>query len=193
MANGPARLVRAVAMLAAALVAAAPAAEAKQIEGIRFVPAVSAPDVDLALHGVGVMRWRSVLKVYAAALYLAPGVDPAQALGDVPKRLEIEYFYGFDAADFVRVTKETLPRNASAPALEAMRPRVEALNALYRDVEAGDRYAITYVPGRGTELSLNGAALGLVPGADLARALFAIWLGEDPLDASLKAQLLGAR
>ncbi|NJN40732.1 MAG: hypothetical protein HC807_07830, partial [Gammaproteobacteria bacterium] len=45
-------------------------------------------------------------------------------LDDVPKRLEIEYFRAFDAADFVRVTNEALPRNASAPALVAMRARV---------------------------------------------------------------------
>jgi len=39
-------------------------------------------------------------------------------------------------------------------------------------------------------LALNGRALGSVEGADFASALFSIWLGKHPFDASLKQQLL---
>ncbi len=59
-------------------------------------------------------------------------------------------------------------------------------------MKPGDRYAFTYLPERGTELSLNGEPLGTLPGVDLAKALFAIWLGEVPLDDSLKQALLGS-
>jgi hypothetical protein len=62
---------------------------------------------------------------------------------------------------------------------------------LYRDVKPGDRYALTYVPGVGTELALNGTRLGTVAGADFAAAVFAIWLGPKAIDDSLKTQLLG--
>jgi hypothetical protein len=58
-------------------------------------------------------------------------------------------------------------------------------------VKPGDRYALTYVPGVGTELTLNGSPLGTVAGADFASAVFAIWLGPKALDESLKTQLLG--
>ena len=64
------------------------------------------------------------------------------------------------------------------------------IDALYQDVEPGDRYALTYVPGAGTELAKNGEPLGVIPGADFASAYFAIWLGDDPIDASLRDQLL---
>jgi hypothetical protein len=59
------------------------------------------------------------------------------------------------------------------------------------DVEPGDRYAITYVPGVGTELSLNGQTRGIIEGQDFASALFALWLGEKPFDKRFKADLLG--
>jgi len=42
-----------------------------------------------------------------------------------------------------------------------------------------------------TELSLNGSLLGTLAGSDLAKALFAIWLGSVPVDDSLKQALLG--
>ena len=56
-------------------------------------------------------------------------------------------------------------------------------------MKPGDRYALTYIPGVGTELALNGKPKGVIEG-DFAAAYFAIWLGAKPLDASLKAQLL---
>ena len=61
-----------------------------------------------------------------------------------------------------------------------------------RDVQKGDRYALTYVPGAGTTLALNGRPLGTIEGADFAAALFTIWLGtKDPMDASFRLALLG--
>ena len=63
-------------------------------------------------------------------------------------------------------------------------------DALYEDVEPGDRYALTYAPGVGTELALNGRRLGVLEGADFSAALFSIWIGDEPLDESLRDQLL---
>ncbi len=68
---------------------------------------------------------------------------------------------------------------------------IEGVAALYEDVEPGDRYALTYLPGVGTELSRNGVPRGRVGGAAFAAALFAIWLGDHPIDGGLKADLLG--
>ena len=62
---------------------------------------------------------------------------------------------------------------------------------MYVDVKPGDRYALTYVPGVGTELAFNGKPRGVIEGADFAAAYFAIWLGPQPLDNSLKEKLLG--
>jgi hypothetical protein len=49
---------------------------------------------------------------------------------------------------------------------------------------------LTYIPGRGTELALDGRPKGVIGGADFAAAVFAIWLGPKPLNKSFKAQLL---
>lgn len=68
--------------------------------------------------------------------------------------------------------------------------RIDKHNALYRDVQPKDRYSLTYLPGKGTELALNGEPLGTIEGADFARALYAMWLGDKPMNASFKRQLL---
>jgi hypothetical protein len=50
---------------------------------------------------------------------------------------------------------------------------------------------LTYIPGRGTELALNGEPKGIIEGADFATALFSIWIGQKPIDESFKQQIMG--
>ncbi len=177
--------------IALLLVSLARGVLAKEIEGVRFADRLQAGDVALRLNDVGLMRYRYVIKAYVAALYLGEKTPPANVLADAPKRLEIEYFYAIKATGFANATTEGIAANVPAETLATLRPRIDRLNTLYRDVKPGDRYALTYVPGVGTELALNGTALGTVEGADFAAAVFAIWLGPKAIDASLKAQLLG--
>jgi len=181
-------------LCAALLLAAAPAlpaAAAELVEGVSFPELHETRWGELRLTGTGLLRWY-FLDAYVAALYLEPGQPAMEVLSDVPKRLVIEYFHGIDAEDFARATIDRVLANVGEAEFERLRPGIEELNALYRDVRPGDRYALTYVPGVGTELSLNGQALGTVSGSALARAVFAIWLGEVPLDRELKAELLGS-
>ena len=182
-------MARAVVVLALALTCG-PAA-AGQVEGVAFDRQVLAGNDTLGLRGLGLLRYMVFIKAYVAALYLPEDVSSGKALAAVPKRLEIEYFHAIPAADFAAATTASIERNASLMAFRRLKPQVEALNALYRDVAPGDRYALTYVPGAGTTLSFNGRALGTVPGEEFAAALFGIWLGPKPLDENLKALLLG--
>jgi len=181
----------AVALLSALL---APSATASTIEGVRFAKRIDVGEAALRLHGTGLLRYRIFIKGYVAALYLDESFvaepDPSTVLGDTARRLEIEYFWSIRAEDFARATRLGMARNTAPAALESMAPRIEQINALYRDVDPGDRYALTYLPGVGTELALNGRSLGVVEGDDFAAALFAIWIGERPLDEALRDQLL---
>ncbi|MBA3939354.1 MAG: chalcone isomerase family protein [Planctomycetes bacterium] len=179
-----------VAALATLLCAAPRIGSAAQIDGQDFADTLTADGQPFALHGVGHLIYRAFFTAYCSALYLAPGGAVADVLKDVPKRLELHYFYAIDAGDFVKATNATIGDNISAATLAAIRPQVDALNKLYVDIKAGDRYALTYVPKTGTELSRNGTALGTVPGADFAQALFAIWVGEKNIDARLRTSLL---
>jgi chalcone isomerase-like protein len=166
-------------------------AEAKEIEGVRFADVIDVGAATLHLNDVGLMRYRYVIKAYVAALYLGDGAQPTDVLADAAKRLEIEYFYAIQATGFVNATNEGIGANVPPETFARLRPQIDRLNLLYRDVKPGDRYALTYVPGVGTALALNGVTLGTIEGADFAAAVFAIWLGPKAIDASLKTQLLG--
>lgn len=165
--------------------------QAAVVEGVRFSERIQSGDTDLKLRGAGLLRYMVLIKAYVAAFYLPEGTPSAEALSDVPKHLEIEYFHAIAAADFAKATRSGIARNVSMTGYERLKPAVEALNHLYRDVKPGDRYSLTYLPGQGTTLSLNGAPLGTVAGADFAAGLFAIWIGAAPLDEGFKQILLG--
>jgi hypothetical protein len=158
-----------------------------------FPRALEDAGTPLVLEGAGLFRWKRIVKVYAAAHYVGAGAEGAPLDADVPRRLEIAYFVGIAGPDFGKAADELL-REAFAPeVVSSLRERLDRLHAAYADVRPGDRYALTYVPGRGTELALNGRPLATVEGADFARAYFAIWLGERPIDRALRDALLGGR
>ena len=169
-------------------------ARAAEIEGVRFIDKLTVGASELRLHGTGLLRYRVFIKGYVAALYLdesfAGEATPNTVLADVRRRLEIEYFWPIPADKFANATVEGISRSTDPATFERLRRSIDRINQLYEDVEAGDRYALTYVPGIGTELALNGRRLGVVEGADFSAALFAIWIGEESLDESLRRQLL---
>jgi hypothetical protein len=168
----------------------APITWAATIEGVTFPERHQIEDTTLHLNNVGLLRYRIFIKAYVAALYLGEGVRTEDVLADVPKRLELQYFWALAGPDFGKAADQLLSENVPAETLRDLRPRIERLHALYENVKPGDRYTLTYIPGRGTELALNGIRKDTIEGADFAAAYFAIWLGPKPLNAALKAQLL---
>ena len=165
-------------------------ASAAEIEGVRFQDRLEVRGLELELRSVGLLRYRALFKAYVAALYLDPAGATDAWRGDVPKRLEIEYFWSIRAEDFGPAAELLLARSLAPSVLAGLREPLERLHARYEDVRPGDRYALTYLPGRGTELAKNGESLVVVPGADFASAYFGIWLGADPIDRALRDQLL---
>ena len=165
-------------------------ARAITVEGVTFAREVRVGDATVPLRNAALLRYLFVLKAYVAALYLPADVAAEQALADVPKRLEISYLVAIRGEDFDKGAAPVLRRNLTAAELERLQQRLDRLNAAYRDVQPGDRYALSYHPGRGTELSLNGIPLVTIEGADFAAAYFGVWLGREPIDNDLKKSLL---
>jgi hypothetical protein len=160
-------------------------------QGKSFDPAFEHKGLSMSLIGVGTLRYMGLFKIYAGALY-APAFWPStRVLEDVPKRLEVVYLRNVRARDIAKATFELMSEQLDADAFRVLRDRIDQHNSLYVDAGPGDRYALTYIPGTGTELSLNGHPRGTVAGADFAEALFGLWLGPQPMDHKFKEALLG--
>lgn len=145
----------------------------------------------LSLSGVGVLKYLGFIRIYNGALYLPPDLDSKYALQDVPKRLEVKYLRSFKAGDFGAATIAGMRRNVDPATFSRLEGRIDKHNRLYPDIQTGDRVSLTYLPSIGTEVAVNGVAKGTIPGADFAKALFSLWLGDKPFDAGFKRALLG--
>ena len=163
---------------------------AAEIEGIRFNDSYVADNTKLRLTGVGLLRYWG-FKAYVGAFYMEQGTPIGSFLSDTAKRIELEYFRSIKGKDFGPATNKSIAKNVDAKTFDRLRPQIEFHNSLYQDVQAGDRYSLTYVPGKGTELALNGQPKGIIEGAEFAAAVFSIWLGPKPMNETFKKQLLG--
>ena len=163
------------------------------------VPDVSFPDryatdnMELKIRGTGVLRYMVFVKAYAGVLYLPEDVRSDDALSEVPKRLEVEYFHAIKGKDFGPATRKMIAENVDDLTYQRLEPKIELHSRMYEDVKPGDRYSLTYIPGKGTELALNGEPKGTIEGSEFAAALFSIWLGDKPIDKSFKKQILGLK
>ena len=160
------------------------------VEKPHFKNTYSIENKTLNLTGVGLFRYWG-FKAYTGALYLEAGTAIDNVLSDTAKRIELEYFRAIKGKDFGPATYKGIAKNVDSDTIKRLRKKIDYHNSLYEDVQPGDRYALTYIPGRGTELTLNGESKGLIEGADFAAAIFSIWLGPKPISASFKKQILG--
>ena len=177
-------------VLAMSLTIFAMPSQATEIEGIRFSKTYVAEGKNLRIIGVGLLRYWG-FKAYTGALYLEEGTPVDQVLTDRAKRIEIEYLRAIKGEDFGPATDKSIAGNVDAATYDRLRPQIAYHNSLYEDVQPGDRYSLTYIPGRGTELSLNGEPKGIIEGSDFAAAVFSIWLGPKPINNAFKNQVLG--
>jgi hypothetical protein len=182
-----------VSLLLAAVVIIQPGSTRATLQGVTFAESVREGNTVLRLHNAALLRYLKVIKAYVAAVCLPEGVAPDKVLEDVPKRLDISNLVPIKGSDFGKGAEPVLRRIQEAEELARLRSRIDRLNAIYRDVKPADRYALSYLPGRGTELTLNGVTLTVVEGADFAEAYFGIWLRREPIDARLKRDLLKNR
>ena len=162
---------------------------AAQIDGINFNDSVTVGENVLELRGAGLLKWL-FFRVYVAALYLPPDVPGRNVLDDVPKMMEFHYLSDMRAEQFGESGEHLLLQNVSTDEFRRIEKKLDEINRIYRDVEKGERYSLTYIPGKGTELALNGEVLGRIGGYDFASIYYRIWLGENPVDKDLKKMLL---
>jgi hypothetical protein len=150
------------------------------------VGGVSVPDSTrvgprtLVLQGAAV-RSKLLFKVYVGALYLpekrseAPGILAA----DEPRRMELRFLRDVGADALCAGWKEAAAANVPGPTA-GLAADFDRLCAWVPDVAEGSVIALTYLPGNGTTLEVDGLAKGTVAGKPFADALLAGWLGPRP-------------
>jgi len=158
-----------------------------------FPASTKSGDITLERKGVSQLTVGYIFKVYAAAFYQEAALGPVDALSDRPRHLEIHYLRNISRDAFIEAAEDMLAQQHSAAEIDSIRPGIQQINGLYQDVKTGDRYALTYTPGTGTELFFNGQSKGVIPGAAFARIYFSIWLGAEHPYQEFRDRLVGLK
>lgn len=169
-----------------------PIASAREVAGVTLPETTMAEGKTLKLNGAGV-RTKMMFKVYAAGLYLETPSKYAETVisSDQIKRMQLSILRSLDQSKITEAIEEGFEKNSKAQ-MGALKARLEKFKTLIPNVEKGDQILMTYVPGEGTKVEVKGVQKGTVEGKDFADALFAVWLGPNPVQADLKKALLGA-
>ena len=169
---------------------------ARDIGGVTVAESLEGSDgVMLLLNGAGI-RTKVFFKIYIAELYLQnPGTDAKAVLADdSQKRMVMHFLYDeLTKEKMVEVWNEGFAANASPDQLTALKERIQQFNDMFVTVKKGDQVVLDYLPGAGTKVTIAGTEKGLVPGKDFNDVLLSIWLGEKPISADLKKQLLSGK
>jgi hypothetical protein len=183
---------RKVALLLSLLAVLSAAAQAREVSGVQSPESVTVGDKTLKLNGMG-LRKKAIFKVYVASLYLEATSKDAKVIlaTDQVRRVEMVMLRDLEKHKIVDAIHDGFEKN-SAAALPKLQERLTRFSAVIPDLKEGDRLSITYVPGKGTSVGTRAEAEALtIEGKDFADALFAVWLGEEPVSEGLKEGMLG--
>lgn len=168
-------------------------AAAKEVAGVPVADTARVDGAELVLNGAGV-RSKFFVKVYVGALYLPKREAQAAAIlaNDAPWSVHMHFLHSeVEAKKLVDAWNEGFEANLAETDRKRLAQRIGAFNALFRTVRKGEVIRIDYSPAGGTRVSIQNEARGTIAGADFARAVLSIWLGDKPADAGLKRAMLG--
>ena len=191
--SGIVRLVTGAVLAAAVML---PAAATVDVNGYKFEDTTKVAGKDLKLNGAG-MRTKFVVKVYAAGLYLPEKkTDVAEVLKqEGPRRVTLQMARDISSDDFGKAFMDGLNDNIDKAEKSKIVAQIGKFGEMFATVDGlkkGDVLHIDWIPGSGTQCELNGKKLGeTVPDITFYNAILRIWLGNKPVDSSLKPALLG--
>lgn len=144
----------------------------------------------LTLNGKGV-RTKLLFTLYTAGLYLQEKRTDAAAIlaAEKPMAMRLEILSSLITSEKMEeAVRDGFKQSSSDPNLQA---RIEQLIKVFKEpIKQGDIYDFVYRPGTLTIIK-NGKNAASIPGADFKQAFFGIWLGNRPVQTSLKTALLG--
>lgn len=170
-------------------------ATAHKLNGVEIPDTVSLADGkhNLVLNGAGV-REKLFLDIYIGALYLPAKSSDPLAIMSSPGPASVLMHFLYKEVSKEKITDgwtDGLAANHSDEDMQALRPQLEQFNPLFDTMHKGDIIQISYIPGSGTEVRINGELRGSVQGQAFFHALLRVWLGRYPVSASLKEGMLG--
>lgn len=163
---------------------------AREIGGVALPDQLNLAQQELQLNGAG-LRKKAIIKVYACGLYL-PGAEQnaATILAD-SSAIAIRMHFIYRKVDNEKLIAAWNEGFEAAGVTQTMAAEITQFNSFFtQPAVKGDVYDISYLPGTGIQVTMNGELVGTVENPAFRSAVFSIWLGQNTALPKLKTQLL---
>lgn len=155
-------------------------AGAATLAGVTLPDNAQVAGKELVLNGLG-LRKKFVVKVYVGGLYLPQKQRDARNILsiDQPRQMVMHFLYDVGKDQMCDAWNEGLEANTPDAAAD-VKAAFGTLCGWMEDLPKGNRLVMTYVPGEGTRVEVNGKTKGTLPGKAVADAILATWIGPEP-------------
>lgn len=165
-----------------------------KIGGVIMPNVVKAGDEYLKINGGGI-REKMFLDLYIGVLYLREKSSSAATImsADEPMAIKMRIVSGMVSKENMEEAIRTGFEKSTGNKVAPIQAKIdELISAGFKDeIKVGDIIDLIYMPGAGTTLYKNNSSLVTIAGLDFKKALFGIWLCDQPADANLKNKMLG--
>lgn len=177
-------------MLAATL--SAPAL-ALTVGGVDVPDTYTANSTELQLNGAGT-RSKFFIDLYVGSLYVPKAQHDGNAVVDADEPQAITLHITSDMITSDRMTEATMDgfEASTGGDMAPIQSEIDQFMSVFKEeIKEGDVFDLVYVPGEGVKVFKNSEQKGTVGDLEFKKALFGIWLSDEPAQKSLKKKMLG--
>ena len=172
---------------------ALPSFSQTEMEGVSLKSEITMDGQKLVYNGAGV-RKKYFFKLYVGALYLPQKLSSGSMIvkGDQPMLIQLNIISDLITSEkMIESVNEGFEKSTGGNT-SPIQTEIDQIIATFKDeIKDGDVFNLMYLPGTGVKVYKNGTLGATVKGMEFKKALFGIWLGDDPVASGLKDGMLG--
>jgi len=173
---------------------AIPAQAQLTINDVTLPATLKAGESSVTLNGGGI-RKKLFFKLYVGGLYLANKSGDAKGIinADEAMAVKLQITSGMISSENMSEAINEGFEKSTGGNVAPLKDKISKFVDTFKrsEIVEGNVFDIVYVPGKGVESYKNGTLQSTVEGLEFKKALFGIWLCDEPADDDLKEKMLG--
>lgn len=163
------------------------------VGGVDVPDTYTANSTELQLNGAGT-RSKFFIDLYVGSLYVPKAQHDGNTVVDADEPQAITLHIISDMITSDRMTEATMEgfEASTGGDMAPIQSEIDQLMSVFKEeIKEGDVFDLVYVPGEGVKVFKNSEQKGTVGDLEFKKALFGIWLSDEPAQKSLKKKMLG--
>ena len=165
----------------------------KTVSGVNLEENITVEGKKLVLNGAGT-REKWWIDLYVGSLYLPKKSSNGTEVVNSSEiaAIKLDVVSGMISSEKMMGALDEGFLKSTSNNVQPIQDKIEKFKTFFKDkFKKGDSFTIANVPGMGVVVYKNGVKKGSIDGQDFKKALFGIWLSNNPADADLKKAMLG--